>query len=94
MGKLSYSFEKQFFDNEFNKILKASISRMDYKVDFFYKKEKEIFSKDEIIKMRKGVKNEEYFGNAEEIIESKKTMPSFHNNLHIERYFLKGKIQT
>jgi hypothetical protein len=48
--KLPYTFEMRFFGKGFGTVLKSFISRMDYKVDFFYKNQKEMFSKDTILK--------------------------------------------
>ncbi len=59
-GLLDSSIEKQFFWNELNHIKFGSISRIDYKIDFFYKNSSEIIKMEDIIEYRSDYKSCEY----------------------------------
>jgi len=57
---LDYAFEKQIFNGELENILNSSISRIDYKLDFFYKNSAEIMKMEDIVEYRSDYKGTEY----------------------------------
>ena len=49
---LDYTFEKVFFGNELDTLLNSAISRIDYRLDFFYKEPSEIMKMEDIVEYR------------------------------------------
>lgn len=60
IGKLSQLFEQVFFGNYYYNFSQEDISRVDYKIDLFYKRETVIIGLDDVLNKRKDVKTEIY----------------------------------
>jgi hypothetical protein len=60
MKLLDSSFEKEIFGKELNLILENPISRIDYRIDFFYKDSSEIIKMEDVVEYRSDSKGRKY----------------------------------